>query len=70
MTKMAKAVRKKRKPAAGGHFPKKGERKVDGVWMAAEAIATPAPAQHVQTAADRVDWLRKRAGWPPLRRKE
>ena len=68
---MAK-TKAKRKPAAGGHFPKKGERKVDGVWTVPEARteAAPVPSRHVQTAADRVDYLRRKAGWPPLHRKE
>ena len=60
----------KRKPSSGGHFPKKGERKVGGVWTVPEARTEAAPAPHVQTAADRVDYLRRKAGWPPLHRKE
>ena len=64
-------ARAKRKPSAGGHFPKKGERKVGGEWVLAEAMAPSAPVSRpVQTAADRVDYLRRKAGWPPLHRKE
>lgn len=42
------------------HFPKKGERFINGRWV------KPKP---VETAADRVDYLRRMAGWPPLKRK-
>lgn len=40
-----------------GHFPKKGERKVNGEWV------LPAQARE-ETATDRRNWLRKQAGWP------
>ena len=46
------------------HFPKKGERLVNGVWV------TPAPekpARPVETAADRRNWLRMKMGWPPVK---
>ena len=42
-----------------GVFPKKGWKKVNGVWKSPEQLARP-----VQTAADRRNWLRKQAGWP------
>ncbi len=44
-----------------GHFPKKGERKVNGEWV------MPTQERQVSTAADRRDYLRKQAGWPVLR---
>lgn len=43
------------------HFPKKGERLVNGEWV------MPKPARPVETAADRRNWLRKQAGWPPVK---
>ena len=47
-----------------GHFPRRGERLVNGVWV------TPAPekpARPVETAADRRNWLRMKMGWPPVK---
>lgn len=48
-----------------GHFPKRGERKVNGEWVRPEPEKDTRP---VQTAADRMDYLRRKAGWPPLKR--
>lgn len=66
--------RKKRGAGDRGHFPKKGERKVNGEWVPApepEAAAPEAPkrTRTVTTASDRRNWLRERAGWPKLRSK-
>lgn len=44
-----------------GHFPKKGERLIEGVWVMPEA---PKPARQSMTAADRRNWFRRLAGWP------
>lgn len=49
------------------HFPKKGERFLDGEWV------TPEPEESKpQTSRAMVtrNFLRKQAGWPPLRIKE
>ena len=50
-----------------GHFRKKGDRRIDGVWKTAEELAVPVKVRHIATAADRRNWLRKQAGWPALR---
>lgn len=54
-----------------GHFPRKGERKVNGEWVmpAAEKPARRNPkldlkVSGLNTAADRRNWLRRMAGWP------
>lgn len=54
---------------AKGHFPKRGERKINGEWVA-PALPEPVKARPVQTAADRRNYLRKKAGWPPIRTKQ
>jgi hypothetical protein len=41
-----------------GHFPRKGERLVNGVWV------MPKPQKPSETATDRRNWLRRMAGWP------
>lgn len=41
-----------------GHFPKKGEKFINGQWV------MPKPERTQETAADRRNWLRKQAGWP------
>ena len=46
-----------------GHFPKRGERKVNGVWVS----PTPPKVKVAQTAADRRNYLRKLAGWPQIK---
>ncbi len=44
-----------------GHFPKAGERKVNGEWV----MATPEkPKRETETPADRRNYLRRMAGWP------
>lgn len=49
------------------HFPKKGERFVDGKWvMPAEELVGQ---RQVMTASERRNWFRKKAGWPALREK-
>lgn len=64
----------KRRPAQNGHFPKRGERKIDGVWKSAEelaalsvGVAAVVVSRPVETAADRRNYLRRQAGWPALR---
>jgi len=54
-------------PAKLRHFPKKGERLINGEWV---TPTPPKPARPVETAADRRNYLRKQAGWPPLTIKE
>ena len=49
------------------HFPKKGERLINGEWV---TPTSPKPARPIETAADRRNYLRKQAGWPPLTNKE
>ena len=51
-----------------GHFPKKGERKVDGVWKSAGELEKVRLVKSGQTAADRRDYLRRLAGGPSLGR--
>lgn len=45
-----------------GHFPRKGEKLVNGEWV------MPTPQKPAETPQDRVDYLRRQAGWPALKR--
>ena len=56
---------------ASRHFPRKGERFVNGEWVGEDEVpSVPVPVPEVKrirptmTAADRRNWLRKKAGWP------
>lgn len=53
---------KREQIAATRHFPKKGERFVDGEWVMPKT-------RRGMSAVENRDWLRKQAGWPPLRTK-
>ena len=67
---MSSNITKTRKPNASsvkGHWPKKGERFINGVWVMPEAPEPPAPAKHVMNAFEQRNWLRVKAGWPPLK---
>ena len=46
------------------HFPKKGERLINGEWV---MPAPERPARPVENAADRRNWYRKQAGWPQIK---
>ena len=49
-----------------GHFPKKGEKKINGEWVMPAARTEPLTTKirTLETASDRRNWFRKRAGWP------
>ena len=46
------------------HFPKKGERFINGEWVMED---TPVKQRPVSTAFDRRNFYRKQAGWPLLK---